>query len=121
MEKIDLIWSQLAPLTKESIEASKSALAGVFRLSYLHDDKKIYVFYVNQSENIYNTLLEILKEPNNDCVKFHVTTKQSYFKFAAVEQKNIRELVFHQIYKFYQPSCNEPISVSEDKIQVNVN
>ena len=107
--------------TKETVEALNNGVSGVFRLSYLHEDEKIYVFYVNQSDNIQNTLSQILKEPNNDCVKFHVTTKKCYFKFAPIEQTNIRELVFRQIYKFYQPSCNEQMSVTEDKIQVNIN
>jgi len=93
----------------------------VYRLSYQHNDGSIYVFYVGESENI-KAVLQLLKShPNNQCVKSHIKTLKCYFRFAPVEQAELSKKVLEQLYKFYQPNCNEPITIINNDIEINVN
>lgn len=121
MDKVILEWNKLTPLNKESVNSITHDLAGVFRLSYRHEDTNIYVFFVGRSDSVKKNLLNLLDSPENECIKFHLETKKEcFFKYAPVADEKVRELVYKQLYKFYQPSCNEQMQISEDVIQINM-
>jgi len=121
MGKIDLVWNKVTEFSPENIEALRDNIHGVFRLSYQHKDGNIYVFYVGESENIKRDLLLLRNHSDNQCVESHIKTLKCYFRFAQVEQPELSRKVLEQLYKFYQPNCNEPITIINNDIEINVN
>lgn len=123
MEKIELNWSILSGLDKESLEKLDDSLHGIYRLSYRHEDKNIYVFFVGKSTDIkHQLLIHISDKEENVCVKNFKILKTCYFKYAVITEEKIRDLSYKQICKFYQPSCNtDKIPTGEDIISLNVN
>ena len=121
MGKIDLDWNKLTEFSPGNIEALGDYIRGVFRLSYQHKDGNIYVFYVGESGNIKSDLLSLNSHPNNQCLESHTKTFKCFFRYAPVEQSELRKKVLEQLYKFYQPNCNEPISIINNDIEINVN
>lgn len=123
MEKIELNWSVLAGLDEQTIQLIDDNLQGIYRLSYRHEDKNIYVFFVGKSTDIKKQLLiHISEKEENVCIKNFKILKTCYFKYAVIEEDNLRDLSYKQICKFYQPSCNtDKIPTGEDIISLNVN
>lgn len=120
MDKINLQWNPLVLFDKENVQNLDNSINGVYRLSYKHDDGKIYVFYVGEADDIRNNLLNILNSDENQCIKYHINVSQCYFRYAIVETEELRKKVVAQLYKFYQPACNEPVKTNDNNIQINV-
>ncbi|HEV8515979.1 MAG TPA: hypothetical protein VGQ59_22015 [Cyclobacteriaceae bacterium] len=122
MEKIVLTWSKIDTLDSAKVNSVASNLAGVYRLSYRHEDSNIYVFYVGEGEDIKKQLLSHISEGEQRvCVKNFIALKPCFFKYAPVPDPTIRNLVYRQICKFYQPSCNDDKTTGDDIIELNVN
>lgn len=121
MGKINLVWNKLTEFSQENVETLDNHIQGVYRLSYQHKDGNIYVFYVGESDNIKNDLLTLRNHPDNQCIESHTKTFTCYYRFAPVEQVELRKKVLEQLYKFYQPNCNEPIPMINNDIEINVN
>lgn len=121
MAEIKLIWNNLAPFDEVNINAI-GKVAGVYRLSYTNDEgKNFYVFYVSKSDDLKKDLLAIFNyETQNICLTQHLKSFTCKFRFAVIEEPIIREAAERQVYKFYQPSCNEPIKMVNEDITINV-
>lgn len=121
MENWKLIWTKLSVVSEIAAKAIDDNLAGVYRLSYLADDGSYYIFYVGQSEDIKKRLLEHLSSnEKNVCIKNYLTTKKCFFRYAKVTKVYIRDAAEKQMYKQYEPSCNEKEPDGRDDVRVNL-
>ena len=122
MEKIDLKWSPLVPLSETFINVVSASTAGVYRLSARHSDSSIYVFYVGNDTDIKSTLLKHLnKTDGNQCIANQITLNTCFFKYATVENSIERDLAFKQLCKVYHPMCNNIQQfVTEDVAIINL-
>ena len=122
MEKIDLKWSLLLPLTENFINTVTDSIAGVYRLSARHSDSSIYVFYVGNDTDIKSVLLKHLnKTDGNQCIVNQITLNMCFFKYAKVENSVVRDLAFKQLCKVYHPTCNSIQQfVTEDVAIINL-
>ena len=121
MENWKLIWTKLTPASDIAVKAIGDNLAGVYRLSYLADDDSYYIFYVGQSEDIKKRLLEHLSSnEKNVCIKNYLTTKKCFFRYAKITKAYIRDAAEKQMYKQYEPSCNEKEPDGRDDVRVNL-
>lgn len=121
MENWTLTWTRLAAASEININAIGEDLAGVYRLSYLADNGDYYVFYVGQSENIKKRLLEHLSsKEENVCMRNYLTTKKCFFRYAKVTKSYIRDAAEKQMYKRYEPSCNELEPTGRNDVKVNL-
>ena len=121
MENWKLIWTKLTPASDIAVKAIGDNLAGVYRLSYLADDDSYYIFYVDQSEDIKKRLLEHLSSnEKNVCIKNYLTTKKCFFRYAKITKAYIRDAAEKQMYKQYEPSCNEKEPDGRDDVRVNL-
>lgn len=121
MEKWTLAWTKLTELTETSIKAITNNLPGVYRLSYKADDGNYYIFYVGQAEDLKKRLLEHLSpSENNVCIRNYLNKKTCRFRYAKVTNSNIRNAAERQMYKQYEPSCNEKEPDGSDDIKVNL-
>lgn len=121
MENWALTWTKLTELTETSIKTIADNLPGVYRLSYKADDGNYYIFYVGQAEDLKKRLLEHLSSSeNNACIRNYLNTKTCFFRYAKVTKSNIRNAAERQMYKQYEPSCNEKEPEGSDDIKVNL-
>lgn len=121
MENWKLIWTKLTAASETAARAIGDNLAGVYRLSYLADDGSYYIFYVGQSEDIKKRLLEHLSSnEKNVCIKNYLTTKKCFFRYAKITKAYIRDAAERQMYKQYEPSCNEKEPDGRDDVKVNL-
>lgn len=121
MENWELTWTKLVLFNKESIESLPNDLPGVYRLSYEADDGDRYVFYVGQSENIRDRLLEHLSsDEENVCIKNYLSTKKCFFRYAEISEASIRNATERQTYKHYEPACNDKEPEGRDDIKLNL-
>lgn len=121
MENWILTWTKLQPLNASSVNAIENNLAGVYRLSYLNTpDNKYYVFYVGQSTDIKKRLLEHLSGETNEKIKVYLNTYKCYFRLAQISADYIRNAAESQMYKHYEPPCNDVAPVGRDDVRVNL-
>lgn len=120
MGKIELKWSSLLNFNKEQVDALPENVPGVYRLSYLHEDKNAYVFYVGKGEDLRADLLKHITGPTSDSIKFYVSVKSCFFKWAELHGEIERSSAQRQLYKFYQPACNDAMPSGDDSISINV-
>jgi len=122
MENWILTWTKLTSLDEKSVEALPNDLPGVYRLSYKADDANYYVFYVGKAEDIKTRLLQHLSpNENNVCIKNYLSTKGCFFRYAKITKAAyIREAAERQMYKQYEPTCNEKEPEGRDDVKVNL-
>ena len=121
METWKLTWTKLNPFNKESIDSLSDDIAGIYRLSYESDDGKFYVFYVDQCENLKKKLLEYLEGKKIDiCISNYLLKKKCFFRYEKVAEEDIRRAAKKQMYKKYEPICNEIEPEGEEGIRVNL-
>lgn len=120
MAKLDLTWSALLHFNSEQVQLLPNGVSGVYRLSYLHEDKNVYVFYVGKAENLKEDLSKFIEGQASDSIRFFLSVKTCYFKWAQLEGENERSSAQRQLYKFYQPACNEVMPIGDDSITINV-
>lgn len=126
MEKstIELKWSKLLGLKEEMLKDIPIS-GGVFRISRKELDGKYYVIYVSSTSNIKETLLElILRDKDGVPIKSEIDSgKDIKFRFALLEEEEIRKAVEKQMFKNYFPKYNlttgEPVSPLEVKANLN--
>jgi len=121
MENWTLTWTKLTAINETAVKAIGDNLAGVYRLSYLAEDGSYYIFYVGQSEDIKKRLFEHLStNEKNVCIKNYFATKKCFFRYAKVTKDYIRNAAERQMYKQYEPSCNELEPEGRDDVRVNL-
>lgn len=121
MENWTLTWTKLTPLSETFAKELADNLAGVYRFSYKADDGNYYIFYVGQAEDIKKRLLEhISLTEKNICIKNYLATKGCFFRYAKITQDYIRDVTEKQLYKQYQPTCNEKEPEGRDDVKVNL-
>lgn len=121
MENWTLTWTKLTELIESSIRGLGDNLPGAYRLSYKADDGNYYVFYVGKSEDIKKRLLEhVSSEEKNVCIKNYLSTKKCFFRYAQITKEHIRDAAERQMYKQYEPSCNEKEPQGRDDVRVNL-
>ena len=121
METWTLTWTQLAELSDNSVEKLADDLAGVYRFSYKADDGNYYVFYIGKAEDIKKRLLEHLSSSEqNVCIKNYLATKKCFFRYAKITKDYIRDTAEKQMYKQYEPSCNDKEPEGRDDVKVNL-
>ena len=123
MAEVKLQWTSLVTLNDVNVESIPDNTKGAYRLSYTPDEgKHFYVFFIGKSENIKQSLLSYLRLDNvNNCISNHIKTySECRFRYAAIEDSNVRYAAERQLYKFYQPSCNTPIQSVDESIIINV-
>jgi excinuclease UvrABC nuclease subunit len=119
MANWELKWSTLHILNEENIQ-QLADIPGVYRLSSRGKDSNAYVFFVGKSENIKPTLLEHLKNEKKICIKNYIESSVCFFRYAQISQEEVRSAAERQVYKYYQPTCNDVIPEGSDIILVNV-
>ncbi|OFX11240.1 MAG: hypothetical protein A3G22_05950 [Alphaproteobacteria bacterium RIFCSPLOWO2_12_FULL_40_11] len=121
MESWTLTWTKLTGLSNSSVTALAGNLAGVYRFSYLAEDGNYYIFYVGQTEDIKKRLLEHLSSSEtNVCIKNYLSSKKCFFRYAKITKDYIRNAAEKQMYKQYEPSCNEKEPSGRDDVKVNL-
>lgn len=121
MENWTLTWTKLIPLDKPNIDKINTEVSGVYRLSYKADDGNYYVFYVRKADDIKQRLSEHLSpSETNICIKNYIAKFSCYFRYAIVENEKVRTAAEKQMFKQYEPSCNENEPEGPDDIKVNL-
>ena len=121
MENWTLTWTKLTELSDSSVKKLADNLAGVYRFSYKSDDDNYYIFYVGKAEDIKGRLLEHLSSAEkNVCIKNYLASKKCFFRYAKITKTYIRDAVEKQMYKQYEPSCNEIEPEGRDDVKVNL-
>ena len=120
METWTLSWSKLLPLNKENIEKLDKNIAGVYRISREEESKTI-VFFISETKDLKNDLLNILNTGSNECVDATVKSYSCYFRYSIIEEINVIEATLRKMYKVYQPQCNQNDIQAGENIEVNLN
>ncbi len=119
MESFKVVWSQLQKFEKAEVDKLPSGSAGVFRLSYKHENSNIYVFYIGQADDIKTKLTDLLDNANI-CVKNYILTKECYFRYSKIEEEYVRKATERLMFKRYVPQCNEKIPEGREDIEINL-
>lgn len=120
MEEWTLNWTRLTPI--EDASSMPNNLSGVYRLSYKHEDGNYYVFYVGQAEDIKTRLSQHKgSSETNPRLKAYLDTKKCFFKYAQITNKDVRNAIEKQAYKYYQPEANASMPQGRDDIKGNLN
>jgi len=105
-EKWTLVWSPLRKLAEGNLSLVPTS-PGVYRLSFLANDEKIYVFYVGKTENLQQRLLEHLYgRDENICISRMINDATCYFRYALVNREDVRNGAERALYIHYKPQCN---------------
>lgn len=121
MENWTLTWTRLTKLSDSLVRELTSNLPGVYRLSYKADDGNYYVFYIGKAEDVKKRLLEHLSpSEQNVCIKNYLATKECFFRYAKITEAYIRDAAEKQMYKQYEPTCNDREPEGRDDVKVNL-
>jgi hypothetical protein len=121
MESVILKWTPLIEFSEENINNIVEKLSGAYRLSYKDEsDNNYYVFYVGDTTDIKNTLLNHLKDENKTCIALLVKTKKCAFRYSEIKEEQLRKSTTKQAYEHYKPSCNEIDPEGDINITVNL-
>ena len=121
MENWTLTWTKLTSLDNPSIDTLPDSLPGVYRLSYKAEDDNYYVFYIGKAEDIKIRLLQHLSSSEtNVCIKNYIGTKDCFFRYAKITKSYIRDAAEKQMYKQYEPTCNDKEPEGRDDVKVNL-
>jgi len=121
MENWTLTWTKLAELSDNSAKNIADNLQGVYRFSYKATDGNYYVFYIGKADDIKKRLLEHLSpSEQNVCIKNYLATKECFFRYAKITKDYIREAAEKQMYKQYEPSCNDKEPDGRDDVKTNL-
>lgn len=122
MEQLALNWSKLLSLKEDDIKKIENTPA-VFRFSKKGSDGKFYVFFVGSTANLKDELSKLISDKNeNTSLKVYLAQGGDFsFRYALVEDENIRKAVEKQMYKHYAPELNtkEPSSPIEVKVNLS--
>ena len=121
MEKITLKWNPLTILNEDTIKSIDNNITAAYRLSYKHKNGNIYVFYVGESTNLKDKLLEFLNSDENQCIENYIKSYVCYFRYTEINETALRIKVASKLYKYYQPACGEPLQDDEIDIEININ
>jgi excinuclease UvrABC nuclease subunit len=117
-EKWSLAWSPLIKLLGENLISVPNS-PGVYRLSYLANDEKIYVFYVGKTDNLQQRLQAHLSKHDDDiCIGRMISNAACYFRYAIVNSEAIRNGAERALYIYYKPQCNSQEPYGPD-IEIN--
>ena len=117
-DKWTLVWSPLKKLSEENLSLVPSD-SGVYRLSYLANDEKIYVFYIGKAENLQQRLLDHLyRRDDNICIGRMLSNATCYFRYAIVNRGSVRDGAELALYIHYKPQCNSQEPSGSD-IEIN--
>jgi len=122
MERNDLKWSKLIPLTKEELE-KLGKIAGAFRISEKHSDGKFYVIFVGSSSEVKKELLKITSNEYEDAsLRSYLSSgKEFAFRYVGgIEDENLRKSIERQMYKQYAPDFNKQEPISPLDVKVNL-
>ena len=93
---------------EETVRENMPAKAGVYRLIYEYN-KKYYVFYAGQSEDLKERLLEHLRPAEPDeCIKKYLQKYICFIRFVEIDLQNERDKREKKEIEDYSPSCNRP-------------
>lgn len=121
MENWTLTWTKLAELKEGKVNELPGGTTGVYRLSYRSEDGNFYVFYVGQADDIKSRLLEhISAAEENVCIKNYIDKKSCFFRYAIVTKDHIRDAAERQMFKQYEPECNDKEPYGRDDIILNL-
>ncbi len=112
-------WTELIQLDESGVDRIKE-VSGVYRISHYHQtDKKYYVHYVGQAENLKERLSQHLpgNETNSECNGF-LDNYQCYFRACAISTQAGRDGAEVALYENYKPECVERIP-DVDAIEIN--
>lgn len=83
-------WSDRYSYTEANVRTHAPASGGVYRLIH-RDGTEYYVFYIGQSEDLENRLLEHLGQSElNECIRWYLRDYTCYFRFFKVSTENER-------------------------------
>jgi excinuclease UvrABC nuclease subunit len=101
-------FSELYPYDDGTVRRVAPNAPGVYRMTYLANDNKQYVFYVGQAEDLESRLLEHLQvsEPNG-CIREMVRSVQCRFQFVIVRSKFDRDKLETDEIARWNPKCNK--------------
>jgi excinuclease UvrABC nuclease subunit len=120
MDARTVTWSGLFFLTQENVNKVPQK-PGVYRLSY-KETTEFYVFYVDECTNLRQLINKHLTESDNPCIALTIANKKytCAFRFAEIEEDNVRKSALYQLFKHYQPRCNDKVSEPKDEIIINL-
>ena len=99
-------WSNLYEYKEDNVKEYAPTAGGVYRLSY-EKEKKKYIFYVGQSNNLQRRLLEHLSDSEpDDCIKGYLGKYTCYFRFIEVKDEEERSKLEQEQIEEYNPDCN---------------
>ncbi len=109
-QKIILKWSELLQLTQGEI-SKLDEKPGVFRISKKNTDGKFYIVFVGSGDNLKSSLQEIQSgKIGNELLTLILAQEGQFaFKYAEVEDVNIRKAVEKQMYNHYAPIGNQGV------------
>ncbi len=119
MEAWELKWSSLLEYNATNVSNIVPDLPGVYRISFKSVDGNIYVFYVGKADNLKTRLQQhlLILEPNQ-CIKKMIQQNSCYFRYARVNNENVRNGAELALYKHYKPQCNSQIPEGPE-IEIN--
>lgn len=122
MENWRLTWTKTTSFSKTSVDALLDNISGVYRLSYEADDGNYYIFYIGQAEDVKRRLSEHLSDgEKNVCIGNYLRKKNCFFRYAEVTKEYIRKAAEKQMYKQYEPVCNDKEPEGREDVRVNLN
>jgi len=100
-------WSERYSYTEANVKRYAPTSGGVYRL-VAKSDEKYPVFYVGQSEDLQDRLLNHLSasEPNS-CIKRHLGNYSCFFRFLRVGSAADRDRIEKQQIQKFSPTCNK--------------
>lgn len=121
METWTLTWTKLAALDDKSVKDIPDGIPGVYRLSYKDGDGNYYVFYVGKADDIKVRLQEHLsRSEQNVRIKNYIEVKKCFFRYAKATKDYIRSSAERQMYRQFEPPCNDKEPEGRDDVKVNL-
>ena len=120
MEKWTLTWTKAIPLDRANVCKIPDNIAGVYRLSYKAENDNLYIFYVGQTVDLRTRVLQHLPDTEtNEKIKYYLA-KSCYFRYAQISKEYIRSAAERQMYRQYEPSCNDREPQGREDVRVNL-
>jgi hypothetical protein len=110
----------MLPCDAHAVTRRVQRRGGVYKLLSRRSSKKFEPFYVGESDDLLEELLNHLKSgESNKCVRDTLRTKDCMFRFAYVESEQQRKGAERFLFDYYKGLCNDGKPDAEP-VEINV-
>lgn len=96
---------------------------GIYKLHEQQPDGEWVVFYVGETQNLYETLVApmTVDAESDPRIRARLSTGQCAYSYAELPDADERAAALRTLYEYYEPALNDPGKIPGSDLRIEVN